>query len=711
VTELNKREGSPLILSTALAILALVNIVVFRSHYFGNECFPWDFWKLYYAVIPFWTTSLKLHVFPHWVPFEGMGYPFLLNLQSSFFYPPLWLFVLSGLHYSLHVAVVVQCLHVLWGACGALLLLRVLTNDWRSALFGALAYHFFGGFYSNAEHTDIIRAYAWLPWLFWSATVSGSIRVRNLLLPPIVYCAITASYPGNTMSHLFFLGGYIFFQFFQRSLQSNRKALLILVGLLILGVTISLVALGPAFLLRNELTRANERVAAPPWLFTNWLSVIAPWTIGNKAIFGYFGDPSMISVFVGVPTLALVILIRRGTAKVLGFWWLVLIVALTLAQGRVSMFYRALVAIVPVLGLSRMTPSDYRGLIGLALIVLATGSLGSLLAATQDDRTQLIKRRFKYLCLIPAILMSGFFFVVLPAQELVWILLIWGATVLVLYAQWPGLVRFNWLTAGFLFVLVFAGGWHVVSVSKWTWTSSGEDIDALYKQRIGFATDTTSLPVAERIRGAVTRPARVDRKRADFSWAGYLDGTYQMIDYGNTVLNARAALEKDEVLRNYMLQPLTPLVFQSADSVSLDVVRNRLSQGPVAAKQQWDVIPAEYGVNTIAYKVTLDAESTIVENEIWFPGWKAKLMRGQDVAEQTNAIDVDKTLRAWRVPAGQYRLVTEFKTPHLAACGILSAIGVLIYLAVLLSTLVRPRELNSKRNKQSNMKFNPASSG
>jgi len=475
----------------------------------------------------------------------------------------------------------------------------------------------------------------------------------------------------------------------------------------------SLVALGPAFLLRNELTRANEKVATAPWLFTNWLSVIAPWTIGKTTIFGYFGDPSTISAFVGVPTLALVILIRRATAKALAYWWLVLIVALILAQGRVSMFYRAVVTIVPVLGLSRMTPSDYRGLIGLALIVLAAGSFGSFLAATQDARTQLIRRRFKYLCLIPAIVMSGFFLVVLPAQELVWILLIWGATLVVLYARWPGLIGFEWLTTGFLFVLVIAGGWHVVSVSNWTWTAYGENIDGLYKQRVGFATYTTPLPMAEKIRGAPTRPARIDRKRADFSWAGYLDGTYQMADYGNTVLKARAALETDAVLRKYMLQPLTPLVFQQVERVSLDMVRERLAQGAVAVEQQSEVIPAEYGVNTIAYKVTLGSESTIVENEIWFPGWKAKLMRDTDVVEQTKAIDVDKTLRAWRLPAGQYTLVTEFKTPYLTACGILSAIGLLTYLAILLWKLVTSRELNIKGNSQSSamLKARTAQSG
>jgi hypothetical protein len=223
MTKINAREGSPLIQWGAISVLGLVNVAVFHAHYFGNDCFPWDFWKAYYTIIPFWTTAVSQHVLPEWVPFAGMGYPFFINLQSSFFYPPLWFFVLPGIHHSLHAAVIMQCLHVFWGACGAFFLLRVLTNDWRSALFGALAYQFFGGFYSNAEHMDIVRAYAWLPWLFWGATAKGTLQIRNLLLPAIVYCVATASYPGNVVSHSFLVGVYLLYQFYQPSARSDRR--------------------------------------------------------------------------------------------------------------------------------------------------------------------------------------------------------------------------------------------------------------------------------------------------------------------------------------------------------------------------------------------------------------------------------------------------------------------------------------------------------
>ena len=93
-----------------------------------------------------------------------------------------------------------------------------------------------------------------------------------------------------------------------------------------------------------------------------------------------------------------------------------------------------------------MAPSDYRGLIGLGLIILAAGSLSAFLATSEDTQKELIRKRFKYLCLIPAIVMSGFFIVRLPAKEFVWLLAIWGATIVALYSS---LAKINglWLVA------------------------------------------------------------------------------------------------------------------------------------------------------------------------------------------------------------------------------------------------------------------------
>jgi hypothetical protein len=73
----------------------------------------------------------------------------------------------------------------------------------------------------------------------------------------------------------------------------------------------------------------------------------------------------------------------------------------------------------------------------------------------------------------------------------------------------------------------------------------------------------------------------------------------------------------------------------------------------------------------------------LVENEIWFPGWTGKLKREATRVENIRATGVENTLRAWRLPAGQYKFVTEFRTPYLRVCALVSMAGLLIYLALL----------------------------
>ena len=98
-----------------------------------------------------------------WMPFQSMGYPFRLHLQSGLWYPPLWVFPLLKIPYTLPAAVALQALHVLVGALGMYALLRTALRTRREALLGAFVFQLFGGFYSNAEHVDIVRAFAFTP--------------------------------------------------------------------------------------------------------------------------------------------------------------------------------------------------------------------------------------------------------------------------------------------------------------------------------------------------------------------------------------------------------------------------------------------------------------------------------------------------------------------------------------------------------------------
>ena len=133
-----------------------------------------------------------------------------------------------------------------------------------------------------------------------------------------------------------------------------------------------------------------------------------------------------------------------------------------------------------------------------------------------------------------------------------------------------------------------------------------------------------------------------------------------------------------------MLQPLTPLVFPNAPKLSIDMIRSRLEQRTNGVLERRNrVIRVTYGLNSVAYQVRLSEDSVLVENEIWFPGWTGKLKRDGQRVENIPATNVEETLRAWRLPAGQYKFVTQFRTPYLRVCAIVSMAGLLIYLALL----------------------------
>src|SRR5262245_12794400 len=191
------------------AVLALENLAIFFRHDFRGFGFPWDFVGAYYASTAYWTESVARGAWSHWLPYQSMGYPFGLNLQTGLWYLPLWIFPLGRIPYTLHAAVVVQTLHVFLGALGMYVLLRTVLRSRREALIGAFAFQLFGGFYSNAEHVDIVRSFAFVPWLLACLVPPRShepaLPRRLFALPLFVWATATGGYPGNLIAALFCL--------------------------------------------------------------------------------------------------------------------------------------------------------------------------------------------------------------------------------------------------------------------------------------------------------------------------------------------------------------------------------------------------------------------------------------------------------------------------------------------------------------------------
>ena len=188
------------------------------------------------------------------------------------------------------------------------------------------------------------------------------------------------------------------------------------------------------------------------------------------------------------------------------------------------------------------------------------------------------------------------------------------------------------------------------------------------------------------------RPAREAVGIYNFSWRGYLQGSYMMGDYANTILNARYIVESNDIYRQYMLMKWTPILVEPIfakpdDSTKIILPVSTFSnttesvlQEPHPANQ---VVQTRYGINDISYKVTLKDPKLMVENEIYFPGWQADLIFPHKEMK-LQALVVNDVFRAWLLPAGDYIMIAHFHFPNLIIYQTITVIsfGVWIFIVV-----------------------------
>lgn len=669
-------------------ILIIQNLVIFQNHYFRNYTFPWDFGHQLYAFPAFWTTVVGQGVYPAWVPFFGMGMPFDLILQSGLYYPPLYVFPLLRIPYSLHAAVVVQSLHVLLGAIGMFVFLRRLPGQQRLGTFyavlGAFIFQFFGGFYSNAEHVDIVRAFAMMPWLFFAFTLPAvderGIPWRFLLIPPLILFAATGAYPGNLISSLVVVNLYLVCQLAgawarRGTLRAALQVGGLVLGLEVLGAGLSAIHLGPGWFFRGYLQRSTE------------FTTLARLGLGPEHLPALFldnavvpGEVSMTSTFVTLPAL---ILVTYLPLKELRKQWpiaIVLLFSTLMAAGDRSFLGYYLPRWFEVLRYSRWPSSDYRGFVALALICFAVLSLRAILTGEISNRSFLVRTLLVGLWFALGIQASYPTWTIRPVLQAATICL---ATIvgLVVYVCWPRRTQPSApLITTVVLVLIALDGARVLPQMK-TWQDASSRSLHLYD----IARDTP-----------VSRPARIEKKTVidDYSWEGFITGRYTLHDLvlPNMLASASLVLQQP-AYKEFMLAAWTPLFYEgyrpeTASQSDLTVSPEWIDGAFRAAVESAtaDVRQTRYGLNEIDYQVSLESPTLMIENEMYFPGWTARLT-SPNGATEIRAISVDGLFRAWYLPAGDYAMQARFEFPYRRvfagiSAAALAAWAVLVFLRI-----------------------------
>jgi len=653
--------------------LAAGNLAVFWRHYFRDFGFPWDFLGTYYAVVAHWTSAVRHGTFPLWVPFQSMGYPLPINLQSGLFYPAFWVFPAVRAAYSVHAAVVLQCLHVLVGALGVYALARRLGRSRRDAFLAAFAFQLFGGFYSNAEHPDIVRGDALAPWLLWSLTAPPARSRRGasrlLALPAVVFLLATGAYPGIFIASLFLGALWVLFQLLSRTVRLRFVADAAVLALL--GLALAAVALAPAWIHRPELARYTglgelDRIGFVP---RQYPSLFLP----NACI---SGNASLNTIFLPLPLLLAALWASPRGREVRAALALLAVSAL-MAAGPPSPLYRLVRAVAPPLGYSRLPAADYRVFIAIAIAVLGASGLARLRRVKTTGRASAAR----WIAAAAVVAACAAFF--MPRSE--------SRAAALLAASFAAIVALTRLRPRRLTAAAaLAGGWTLLMFAD-----SGRVL--LHMQHLGgdlwrvpdvsgVSRNWPELP-ANAFEGDVPetlfspRPGpRPARRRAPpgYRAAGYLTGDVLLFDYGGTELGARAAIQQDPALLAFMSRPWIGILFfdaPGATSNDVSVPASTLGAEPdsVAVRQ------TSWGNDSNAYEVRLAKPALLVENEVFFPGWTATLSTG----ERLRAVRVNGALRAWHLPAGSYSLATIFAMPELTALATVSGAAAVIYAALL----------------------------
>lgn len=342
-------------------VLLALELLVFRSYFVGRIAPPWDFFGPYNTEAYQWWELGGFFAPREWVANAWAGYPSALNLQNSAWYLPVGLASAFG-PFTLHASAVVAALHVAFGALGTYLLVRSFQVRFPIAVLALVAAFFAVGYYSNAQHVDISRAYAWIPWLLlvfaptfpWRR--AWSIPVASL----VIWQAVTGMYPGVTIA-LIYTGAFwvVMHQILTR--YPVRRFLGPLAISVLIAICLSMPRLLPYAMLQEDAAgRLQESSSFSPALLGTLVFGYSSDQIGN--------DVSMRSLFV------------PSTILVLAFFacWRHRITKLAIAMlvpaivlGMPGFPWAEAVQNLPGLGFSRFGLSDFKVFMVLGVVLLA----------------------------------------------------------------------------------------------------------------------------------------------------------------------------------------------------------------------------------------------------------------------------------------------------------------------------------------------------
>jgi hypothetical protein len=314
---------------------------------------------------------------PQWFPYEGLGEPFIGQLNDNTFHPSSWLYAVLPLAAALRWQML---LGYLAAGFGQLLFARKLGMSFTASALAAVAFVFSGYALSLSNNLPYLWGLGTLPWV---GLFAAEVQTRERPWPWVSALALSwAAIVVSGDSHSALFGGLVALFAALQTRRLRRLPLCVLASLIAIGVA------GAELLPALDIVREGPRAGS---LNVNWLSTfwsLHPYRLPELVLPGWLppktttlisnarydeGGVWAVSIYAGMPVVALALMgifsrtrqgLLSGALALLGLW-----MATGRGGGLLPLVHR-----LPVLGVLKF-PEKYLGLWTLGLPLAAAAGL------------------------------------------------------------------------------------------------------------------------------------------------------------------------------------------------------------------------------------------------------------------------------------------------------------------------------------------------
>ena len=350
---------------TALGIFGLVAWLLRPAIFEGRIFFERDVNLIWWAQVESFVRSIGSGSWPVWDPYRSFGQPLLADPSAEIFYPPTWLNLLmpSWAYYTLFATG-----HLALAGIGMSRLARRLGLSAVGAFIAGAVWIASGPVFSLVPLYHHLAGAAWIPWVVWAAMgVARRPGPRSTAGLALVTAAqLLAGSADMVMMAVVIVGALLVRSFVDRSDPEapDPRRVLAWTGL---GLALAFGLACPQWIPTLQFAIGSERFDLTARTRTTWsvhplslletllpfswnsLRELSPYVIREVYPQGYW----IVSLYLGVPTLALVLAGLALRSRYRGVLLGLLAGALLFALGRHAIFYEAITLVLPFLRVMR----------------------------------------------------------------------------------------------------------------------------------------------------------------------------------------------------------------------------------------------------------------------------------------------------------------------------------------------------------------------